>query len=83
MAEPTTTTISLGGRIVLPARFRRALNWNVGDEVTLSVEDGCVRISTLETDIREMQELLDRYVPAGLSLADELIRDRRAEAARE
>ena len=49
----------------------------------MTVENGAARLSTIENDVREMQEFLDKYVPPGVSLADELIRERREEAARE
>lgn len=71
------------GRLVIPAEYRRALGLQVGDEVILRLEDGEVRIFTLAQAIKRAQELLDRYIAPGRSLADELIAERRAEAERE
>lgn len=34
-----------------------------------------------ETEVRRVREMIDRYVPEGVSLVDELIRERRKEAA--
>ena len=72
-----------GGRIVIPAEFRAALGMNVGDRVTLCLEDGEVRIITVDQGIRRAQEMVRQWFPEGRSLADELIAERRAEAARE
>ena len=35
-----------GGRIVIPAEYRKALGLRPGDDVWLSMEDGDVRLST-------------------------------------
>ncbi len=42
-----------------------------------------IEIKTLDEVIREAQELCARYVKPGVSLVDELLRERREEAARE
>jgi len=72
-----------GGRIVIPAEYRRALGLNVGDRVVLQLDDGEVRLFSQPEAIRRAQELVRRYVPDGVSLVDELIAERRAEAERE
>lgn len=81
--QDVKTKVSEGGRIVLPAEYRRALGVIIGDDVILRLEDGAVRIYTLREAIRHAQELVRKYVPADRSLADELIAERRAEAERE
>ena len=67
------------GRIVIPAEYRQALGLHVGDDVILRLEDGEVRILTLQKAIQRAQELVRRYIPEGRSLADELIAERRME----
>lgn len=69
--------VAEGGRIVIPAEYRQALGLHVGDDVILRLEDGEVRILTLQKAIQRAQELVRRYVPEGRSLADELIAERR------
>lgn len=81
--DDVKTKVSEGGRIVLPAEYRRALGVHVGDDVILRLEDGAVRIYTIREAIRRAQELVSKYIPADRSLADELIAERRAEAERE
>ena len=68
------------GSIVIPAEYRQALGFHVGDEVILSLEDGSLRVSTLNQAIKRAQELVRRYIPEGRSLSDELIAERRAES---
>ena len=77
------TYLGKGGRIVIPVQFRKALGFQEGDELMMSLRDGEIRIFTREQAIRNIQAMVRRYVPEGRSLADELIQERRAEAARE
>ncbi len=79
----TSVRITEGGRIVIPAEFRRALGLNVGDELLMQLEDGELRLFTLEQGIKRAQETYRKYVPADRDLVDELIRERHAEAERE
>jgi AbrB family looped-hinge helix DNA binding protein len=71
------------GRIVIPAAMRKALNVKAGDALLLHFENGSLLITTRMQRIREAQELVRRYVPEGVSLADELIAERREAARRE
>lgn len=75
--------IGEGGRIVIPVRMRNAVGAKVGDSVTLSLEENSIHITTQKDALQRLQELVRRHVPEGVSLADEMIRDRREEAARE
>ncbi len=77
------TQIGEGGRVVIPAVMRAALGVQGGDTVLLRFDDGELRILTPRQAIRRAQELVRQYVPEGVSLADELIAERRLEAARE
>ena len=81
--ETHTTTIDSGGRIVIPAAQRKALQLKVGDKINLRVENGSLKLTPLRQGIRELQEYCAKFIPKGVSLADELIADRRAEAERE
>ena len=83
--QMTTIKTHLGknGRVVIPAQFRKALGVSEGDTLMMTLDDGMIRILTPRKAIQRIQELVRRYVPEGVSLADELIEERRAEAARE
>jgi antitoxin PrlF len=73
------TRIGPGGRIVIPARFRKTIGIGVGDEVVLILDGEGVRLMTPRQAVRRAQELVRKYVPAGTNLADELIEERRKE----
>ena len=75
--------IDRNGRVVIPSEYRKALGLNLGDEVILDLEDGELRLFSLDQAIERGQELVLKYAPEGVSLADELIAERRAEAERE
>ncbi len=83
MSESRNVKIGRGGRIFIPAPYRRALGLDEGDEVTLRVIEDELRITGPAADIRRAQALVARYVPPDVSLVDELIAARRREAARE
>ena len=70
-----------GGKLVIPAAMRRALGIGSGDMVLVDVEDGELRVRSLPKAIKRAQAIVRRHVPKGVSLADELIADRRGEAA--
>lgn len=71
------------GRVVIPSKFRKALDIKKGEWLVIGLEDGEVRIFTIDEAIRRAQATTRKHVPAGVSLVDELIAERRAEAARE
>ena len=76
-------TLNENGRIVIPAAMRKAMRVKSGDELLLHMEDGELHITTRTQRIRRAQELVRRYIPDGVSLADELIAERREAAKRE
>jgi len=74
--------LSKQGRLVIPARLRRALGLQPGDRL-VARQDG-------DRIILERREAVERRVkarvaniPQDASLVDELLADRRAEAAKE
>ena len=77
------TRVTGGGRVVIPAELRRQLGLQPGAEVMLDVTDGELRIRSMQRAIELAQALVHSVVPQGVSLADELIRDRREAAGRE
>ena len=77
------TRVATGGRVVIPAAFRKALGIETGDQVILRLEEGAVTVISPAEALRRLQDLVSRVVPEGVSLAQELIRERREEAQRE
>ena len=77
------TQITKGGRLVVPAKIRKALQIEAGDEVVLRLENGSLRLIPLHQAVSLAQEVVRKYVPKNTSLVDELIQARRAEAKHE
>ncbi len=77
------TRIGGKGRIVIPVAMREALGIVDGDVLDLQVVDGELRIATMRERLRRAQEWVRQYVPAGVSLADELSAERREAAKHE
>ena len=81
---PVSNEVQLGaqGRLVIPAALRKALNLEPGDRL-IARQEG----DTLVLERREALEnrLKDRFrhVPVSVSLVDELIAERRVDAANE
>lgn len=84
MAQRTKTVkVSAGGRIVIPAAFRKELGLKPGDSLGLVLEGGSLRLLTRRQRIQRALDNLSEQVKGGPSMADELIAERHAEAARE
>ena len=84
MSATNSNEIQLGaqGRVVIPAALRKALHLEQGDRlIARKVGDSLV----LERREAIEKRLLDRFrhIPQEVHLADELIAERRTEAARE
>ena len=79
----TRTRVGAGGRVVIPAAYRKALGVRPGDHLLLVLEGGQVRLLTPEEAIRSAQALVRRHVRKGRRLSEELLAERRREAARE
>ena len=77
------TRLNENVRLVIPASFRKALGINPGDKVILRLEDDELRLTTLRHRIARAQRNARKYIPRGVSLADELIAERREAAKRE
>ena len=74
------TIIGEGGRVVIPAAYRKALGLKPGDEVLLVLEDGEIRVVSRRRAVERSQAVVRRYVAGERSLSEELIRERREEA---
>jgi AbrB family transcriptional regulator (stage V sporulation protein T) len=73
-----------GGKIVIPAELRREFGLKEGDTLVFEREGSSLVIKTYEQVVREVQaEFKAMLGDRKISLVDELIADRRAEAARE
>jgi AbrB family looped-hinge helix DNA binding protein len=77
------TQISKGGRIIVPAKIRKALEIKAGDELVLRLENGSIRLIPLRQAVHMAQKAVREYVPKETSLVDALFQARREEAGHE
>lgn len=75
--------VDKAGRFVVPARFRKQMGWEFGDKLTLEVVENELRVVSVKQAIRSAQEMVARRIPAGVSLVDDLIEDRKNEVRRD
>lgn len=73
-------SVDSAGRILVPAKLRKALDIEPGDKVNLIVNGDVLEIRSLDDAINEAQALVRKYVSQKKSLVDELIAERRSEA---
>ena len=83
--EPPRARVTLGpgGRFVIPKKLRQAMEVEVGDSMTAKVVDGELRVMGSKAGLRKVQEMIARRVPPGVSLVDELLKDRRREVEKD
>ena len=72
--------MSGGGRIVIPASVRKALGIKEGDTLMLDLVENEAHLYSRREQLRRAQALVRQYVPANVSLVDELIIERRSES---
>lgn len=84
-SEPPRAKLKIGpgGRIVVPAAMRESLGVSEGDALLATLEYGELRLVSLAESVRRAQAIVRNYVPAGVSLVDELLDDRRQEVLKE
>ena len=78
-----TLRLGPGGRVVVPANIREAMGLKQGDAMLATLEGTELRLVTVNETIRQLQEIAKSFAPEGVSLVDEFIAERRAEALRE
>ncbi len=80
-----TLKLSEGGRIVVPAEVRKALEITEGSTLLGELRNGELVLTTRKARLERARKLFQQYFPpqADRSLVDELITERRAEAAQE
>lgn len=78
----TVVTLNEQGRVVVPVELRRQLELSPGAQLVTYVEDGRLILESREHLLRRMQREF-RAAADDSSVVDELIAERRAEAARD
>ena len=73
--------VSDGGRVVIPVEIRQLMAIKEGDTVLWELKDGVATLTTRLAQLKQAQAIVRKHVPAGVSLVDEVISERRAENA--
>jgi hypothetical protein len=71
------------GSLPMPPELVELLEATPGRRVFVEVKNGRLTMMSGNAALEEARAIVRKYIPAGVNLADELIADRRAEAARE
>jgi bifunctional DNA-binding transcriptional regulator/antitoxin component of YhaV-PrlF toxin-antitoxin module len=72
-----------GGRVVIPAVFRKAIEVEEGGRLMARVVDGELRLITPQMAIKRVQRIVRETIPAGADLVADLLEMRRQEVADE
>jgi AbrB family transcriptional regulator (stage V sporulation protein T) len=72
--------VSGAGRVVLPAELRKEFGIEDGSDVIFSRTLHGIEVKTLDEAIKQAQELCARYIKPGVSLVEELRKERDQDA---
>ena len=72
-----------GGKLIIPAAFRRKLGIDTGDTVVVELGEDGLHVRSLPSAVRLAQQIVREFVPDEVDLAEDLIDDRRIEAKHE
>ena len=81
MTQILHTRMSKEGRVLIPAELRHALGLQAEEPLQVYVVDGELRIVSRRQGIRRAQAIAAKGRRAGVSVVDEFIAEKRAEAA--
>jgi AbrB family looped-hinge helix DNA binding protein len=83
MADYYRSKVAEAGRVVIPAELRKQYGIEDGGEVVFRKEEDGIRLMSAQQAIRQVQDYFASLAPPDVRLSEELLRDRREEAARE
>ena len=72
-----------GGKLIIPAQFRRKLGIETGDTVVVELDEDGLRVRSLAASVKLAQDIVRDFAPADVNLSDASIAERRVEAERE
>ena len=81
MTDTTTTQIGGSGRFVIPRNIRQKLNLKDGDSVQIGIEDGKIVILTPQGLLEHFYSATQNIRDSDADVVQELIDERRREAA--
>lgn len=80
MTAGLKTKIGKGGRLVIPAAYRRGLHLKSGDEVLVCLQEGELRVLPLSLAIKRAQITVKKFNPDNKKLSDKLLTMRKEDA---
>jgi antitoxin PrlF len=83
MNEIYRARVNQEGRMFIPAACRAKLGIAGGEELLVEISERGLLLYKPEHALQRLQDWVSEHVPPGTSLVDELIAERRTEAARE
>lgn len=78
--EPVVVILGQNGRLVIPAKYREALQLRTGDQLVVRLVGNELHVTTRRAAIQNAQRLVRQHVPKGVSLVQELITERKLES---
>ena len=81
--EHYRVSISANGRMVLPASLRQQLHVEGGGLLVIREDEGRLVLESVDDAVRRAQALVRRYAPDAQNVTNELLAERRTDAARE
>jgi AbrB family looped-hinge helix DNA binding protein len=84
-AESLVLSLGANGRLLLPSILRQRLNLSEGDRLVVDVEEQgtCLKMAKLQDEITRAEGLYQSFAPSSGSIVEELIAERRQQAAQE
>ena len=76
-------TVDNSGRVLLPSALRKVMHADPGTMLMWVRDKSGLRLQSFEESIRELQDYYCSLAPPEVCLTDELLAERKAEAARE
>ena len=83
MTQHADVRVGPQGRVVIPARLREELHLGPGEVLVAHVDGDRLVLERRQAILDRLKDAFSAAVPRSTRLADELIAERRAEAARE
>jgi bifunctional DNA-binding transcriptional regulator/antitoxin component of YhaV-PrlF toxin-antitoxin module len=85
MAVKSPVKMGSNGRLVLPLALRQDIGLPKGGDFLARAEDGVIILEPYKKALEHLRRLVRQHAPAepGVSVVEELIAERRAEAGRE
>ncbi len=72
-----------GGRLIVPAAFRKEMGIAKGDTVIMEMHGDELRVRPAKSALKRLREKLRASAQTGVSMVDELIAERRRDSADE